>query len=215
VWYTHINNEALGEIMNETTIPTSQTPLFLLDIDGVLNLFDAWEQTGPTWWDTKGRMRRNTKAPAHLREARSGGYSLLLHPDHPDMIAEIEGAFETVWATMWQSSAHLFGTIAGFGVDWGYIDFDSFHEGTEFGRMTGGGVGSYKDKGIKAILGSQPGVWVDDDMTPAQHAWAQRRTEDGIPTLFIQPDPEFGMTREHFERIMAFANEVADARIAA
>lgn len=198
--------------MNHTR---EQKPLFLLDIDGVLNLFDAWERTGKVWWDTKGRMQQHKTAPAHLREEGAGGYRLLLHPEHPEMIAEIETVFEPVWATMWQASAWTFGQRAGFGVDWDYVDFDGMHEGTEFGRMTGGGVGSYKDKGIKAVLGDQPGIWVDDDMTPAQHAWAQARTEAGIPTLFIQPNPEFGMTREHFEQIMAFADAVADARIAA
>lgn len=197
--------------MNENT---TQKPLFLLDIDGVVNLFDAWERTGKVWWDTKGRMQQHKTAPAHLREAVVRGYRLLLHPEHPDMVAEIEQAFECVWATMWQDNAWLAGLELGFGVDWDYIDFDSYRP-VRTGQMTGNGIGNIKNPGIIDILGDRPGVWVDDDMTPAQQAWARRRTEAGIPTLFIQPDPEFGMTLDHFVQIMEFANEVADARIAA
>ena len=190
-------------------------PLFLLDIDGVLNLMDAWIRTGKPWWDTKGRMRWSLTAPSHLDEVRVEGYNLLLHPEHPEMIAQIEDRFECVWATMWQDRAWKVGEKVGFGVDWDYIDFDSYQPTQTFGRMTGNGVGNHKDAGIKDVLGSRPGIWVDDDMTPAQRAWAQRRTEAGIPTLFIQPDPKFGMTRAHFEQIMAFADEVADATMVA
>lgn len=198
--------------MNENN---TQKPLFLLDIDGVLNLFDAWERVGKVWWDTKGRMHQRKVAPAHLTEVEAAGYRLLLHPEHADMVAEIETVFEPVWATMWQDRAWMAGVEMGFGVDWDYIDFDSYRISRPVGQMTGIGIGNIKNPGIIDILGDRPGVWVDDDMTPAQHAWAAARTEAGIPTLFIQPDPEFGMTREHFEQIMAFADEVADARIAA
>ena len=106
---------------------------------------------------------------------------------------------------MWQSGAYLFGQKAGFGVDWDYIDFDSYRPQYGGKRMTGNGVGTYKHPGIVDILGDRPGVWVDDDMTPYQKEWAQKRTEAGIPTLFIQPDPEFGMTREHVDQILDFA----------
>lgn len=196
--------------MNDTQ---DKKPLFLLDIDGVLNLMDAWVPVGKVWWDSKGRMCQQKKAPAHLFEVAAGGYRLLVHPEHPEMIAEIEERFECVWATMWQRHAWLAGMELGFGVTWEYIDFDSHHG--DKGRRTGLGVGNHKHPGIVERLGDRPGVWVDDDMTPAQQAWAQRRTEAGIPTLFIQPDPEFGMTWDHYHQILAFAEQCEDARISA
>jgi hypothetical protein len=191
-------------------------PLFLLDIDGVVNLFDAWIPTGRVWWDTKGRMRQDRVAPAHLREAVAASYRLLLNPSHPEWIAEIvDAGYDPVWATMWQDRAWLFGEQAGFGVDWDYIDFDSFRP--QFGeqRMTGNGVGTYKHPGIVHVFGDRPGVWVDDDMTPFQHEWARKRTEAGIPTLFIQPDPEFGITREHIDQILEFARDLELAGLVA
>lgn len=195
----------------------TKKPLFLLDIDGVLNLFDARIPTGKHWFDTKGRMHAETRVPDHLREAIVHGYSLVLHPEHPDMISEIEELFEPVWATMWQELAWMAGLEMGFGVDWDYIDFDSFYTAEQHAerRRTGVGVGPYKQPGIEAILGDRPGVWVDDDMTPAQILWAQRRTEAGIPTLFIQPDPEFGMTWEHVDEILTFAEDLKLGTVAA
>ena len=186
----------------------SEKPLFLLDIDGVLNLFDAWVPSGPAYWTTKGIRRQPRVAPDHLRQGRAQGYDLLLHPEHPELVAEIEQRYDTVWATMWQSGAYIFGREAGFGVDWDYIDFDSYRPQYGEQRMTGNGVGTYKHPGIVDTLGDRPGIWVDDDMTPFQHEWAQKRTEAGIPTKFIQPDPEFGMTREHFEQILEFAESL-------
>ena len=202
--------------MNTTlTKEADNRPLFLLDIDGVVNLFDAWERTGKVWWDTKGRMQQHKTAPAHLREALVQGYRLLLHPEHPEMVAEFEDRFECVWATMWQDRAWYAGLELGFGMDWDYIDFDSYRIERPVGQMTGIGIGNIKNPGIIDILGDRPGVWVDDDMTPAQIAWAQKRTEAGIPTLFIQPDPEFGMTWDHYHQIIAFAEDLADARMVA
>jgi hypothetical protein len=197
----------------ETDTIQDQTPLFLLDIDGVLNLFDAWVPTGEHYWTSKGELRFKTKAPDHLNLKRAGGYELLLHPQHTAWIAEIEAEFDTVWATMWQDNAWMFGRVAGFGEDWDYVDFDSFRPKIGERRMVGNGVGTYKHPGIVAVLGDKPGVWVDDDMTPFQHEWARKRTEAGIPTLFIQPDPEFGMTREHVDQILAFAKDVAAVSI--
>jgi hypothetical protein len=190
-------------------------PLFLLDIDGVANIFDGWipsDETEPFISKSgETKYRRRHVAPAHLREAWAAGYSLLLDPRHPEWIAEIEAAgFDSVWATMWQDRAATeFAPVAGFGSSWDHLDFHSFHQVGEW-RRTGAGVGSYKWPGITAVLGDDtPGIWVDDDMEPWQHAWAEARTERGIPTLFIQPETHRGMTRDHVNQVLAFARSLA------
>ncbi len=190
-----------------------EKPLLLMDIDGVLNLFDAWIDGG---FDFSGRsVKVKRVAPEHLREVVVGGYRLLLNPDHIEMFEALEEHFDVVWATMWQSGAFRFGKVAGFGEHWDWIPFDDFHKNNSLVGRIGRGVGHHKDPGIKAVLGDQPGVWVDDDMQPDQREWAQKRTEAGIPTLFIQPDPEFGMTWEHYHQILEFLDNLdADSMVA-
>lgn len=170
----------------------NQLPLLLIDVDGVTNLFGAW---------LPGR-----RAPKHLNEAQAAGYRLLLNPEHPQWFAELEPHFEQVHATMWQGLVYEYADVADYGHDWDYIDFD-FHQnsgGTDL--RTGMGVTSYKWPGLMATMGNRPTVYVDDDLTEDQLEWAERRNAAGIPTLFIQPHPSTGMTREHFEQIKQFAS---------
>lgn len=191
-----------------------QKPLLLMDIDGVLNAFGAWERTGQRK-DRHGQWVPTYRAPAHLRASAASGYQLLLNPSHPEWVEDLTVEFEPMWATMWQSRAWEFGEVAGFGVDWDWIDFQAHRPTEVVGRMTGLGVGTYKHPGIVATLGDRPGVWVDDDMTPFQHDWAARRTEAGIPTLFIQPKAFKGMTREHVDQILSFAESLDCVRMTA
>lgn len=167
------------------------TPLVLMDIDGVVNAFGA-----------------KHPIPAHQRFARAGRYTVVLDERHPEWMLEMEARAEMCWATMWQyNAATQFAPVAGFGEDWEYIDFDSFH-GT-LGARTGNGVVNHKWPGILASVGEdQPLVYVDDDMRPDHHRWAALRNEAGIPTLFIQPDPEHGLTRAQYERIIDFLDAV-------
>jgi hypothetical protein len=109
---------------------------------------------------------------------------------------------------MWMERASEFGSVAGFGVDWPFIDFDAMRRTASRSHLRiGAGVGSYKEPGIVATLGERPGIWIDDDMSDEQMDWARMRTEAGVPTLFLRPDPAEGMTRRHFDRVMAFAEE--------
>jgi hypothetical protein len=196
--------------MSETT----NKPILMLDIDGVLNLFDAWEKDG---YDFSGRQPKvKYLAPKHLSTKVALGYKLLLHPEHPEMLRQLEERFDIVWATMWQGNSYDFADVAGFGHKWDYIDFDSFYTADErLNHMRGKGVGPYKQPGIEFIAGDEPAVWVDDDMTRAQHEWARQRDAAGFPTLFIQPDPEFGLTWEHVNELLSFADRVDADRLAA
>ncbi len=184
--------------------------IVMIDIDGVCNVFDGWEVEVDEWMSahTKKPWIRNRKAPAHLKATRARGYNLLLNPEHPEWMAEIEdtGA-EMVWGTMWvHTAATEFAPVAGFGAAWSHIPFNDYHVNTS-GRRMGEGVANYKMPGIADWAEDRPVVWVDDDLTPAEHAWAARRNARGLPTLFIQPDPAVGMTRAHVEQILDFIAE--------
>lgn len=164
-------------------------PLLLMDIDGVLNAFDHPHPDDD---------------PAY-RIDHADGYRLVLRRSHPAEVGELQAPYQVVWATMWQQRAAVFGTRAGLGTDWPYVDFDARQAATTSAR-TGYEVGSYKWPGILEALGpDRPGAWVDDDMHDSQLAWARERTAAGVPTLFLRPDPAVGLTRRHVDRLLAFA----------
>jgi hypothetical protein len=179
--------------------------MLLLDVDGVLNAFGAWELIDPG----QPMRRGNVRAPSRWHHARADGYQLLLRPEHRDWVARLEQRFEMVWATMWQERAVVaLAPVVGFGADWAWIDFTA-HQDHITGQRTGVGIGSYKFPGVVATVGDRPMVWVDDDLEPAIYEWAARRDESGIPTLLVQPSPEEGWTRAELDAVLAFADAVA------
>jgi hypothetical protein len=77
-------------------------------------------------------------------------------------------------------------------------------------QRTGRGVGSYKWPTIEALAeDGRPLVWIDDDMTDWQMAWARKRSAAGMPTLFVRPEPQQGFTWQQFEDVLAFAQRFA------
>ena len=190
-------------------------PLFLLDIDGVTNIFGGWVREVDEFMTRvtgKTQYARRATAPAHLTASHAAGYELLLNPQHPQWIAEVEAAgFDMVWATMWRDRAATdFAPVAGFGHDWDHIDFHAFQplDAWRSAGMTGLGVGGYKAPGIEAVAGDTPAVWVDDDLQSENYRWAARRNAAGIPTLLVQPDPAVGMTRAHIDAVLEFAADL-------
>ena len=185
--------------------PVTDRPLLLLDVDGVLNAFAAWERVDARLPLSRG----NVRAPTGFEPVRVDGYHLLLRPEHADWVARLQTRFDMVWATMWQERAPLsLAPVVGFGADWPWIEFDSYQHYTTTQR-TGFGVGSYKFPGVVATVADRPAVWIDDDLEPAIYDWAAERDSSGVPTLLVQPDPSEGWTRSELDAVLAFAASVA------
>jgi hypothetical protein len=167
--------------------PQPDRPLLLIDIDGVLNAFDA------------RRLDR------HQRRAQAGAYVVVLDRRHPAWFRTLAEHAELRWATMWQEqAATIFGSVADIGTDWPYLDFDSVWMHRTVGR-TGVGVGGYKWPLIEQCGESRrPLVWIDDDMTDRHLAWAQRRDTEEAPTLFVRPHPARGFTEDHYDAVLSF-----------
>ena len=188
-------------------------PLVLVDIDGVLNAFAGWvTQRDPAIVNQIGfDPAPQTVAPEGYRAAAAAGFSLLLHEEHGDWLADVENAgAQMMWSTMWVENAQThFAPVAGFGHHWDFIDFHAHHSKSGWGNagMTGNGVGGYKHPGIDETAGTRPVVVIDDDLTEINYRWAERRNGLGWPTLLIQPDPAVGLTREEADQILAFVRE--------
>jgi hypothetical protein len=178
--------------------------MLLLDVDGVLNAFDAWRPVDPGL----ALRRSNLQPPEGFRAARADGYELLLRSEHVEWVERLEQRFEMVWATMWQQRATLaLAPVVGFGADWPWIDFAA-HQVHGTVQRTGLWIGSYKFPGVVATVGDRPMVWIDDDLEPAIYEWATERDESGIPTLLVQPFPDEGWTQAELDAVLAFADSV-------
>lgn len=189
----------------------------LVDIDGVMNAFNAHTRILDEWMTDKMGTPWYSRDSYGIKdgyvEASAAGYRLIFHEDHPDMIAELEATgAEMIWSTMWTSRApQEFAPVAGFGDNWPYINFHAFQTPGLWRSpaMTGQGVGSFKHPGIAHTAGSDPVVVIDDDLQDDNYEWAERRNAAGLPTLLIQPDPAEGLTWEQVRTIQGFAASVA------
>jgi hypothetical protein len=162
-------------------------PLVLVDIDGVLNAFNA----------------RWLSVDHHV--AQAGAYGVVLDRRHPGWFRALADYAELRWATMWQAqAAPQFGRVAGIGTDWDFLDFDSVWERRTVGR-TGVGVGGYKwPLIIECGEADRALVWIDDDLTDQHLDWADDRAASGRPTLFVRPDPAKGFTEDQFDLVLEF-----------
>ena len=155
--------------------------------------------------------------PPHLRFARAAGYHLYLDRRHPKWIDELERRFEMVWSSMWQDhAADPFGIVAGFGTSWRHIPFDRINRSPlhydPFEGPTSSRIAEIKMAGIQHTVGDRPAVVVDDDFGHHERAWAEARTQSGIPTLVITPYSEYGLERKHVDLMRAFATKLRDGQ---
>ena len=188
----------------------SNKPLILVDIDGVLNAFNAWNAVDDDRYPRGYRWEAPKQGFAHRM---AEGHSLLVPHTAHDHLTTLAALGEPVWATMWQNKAAAFARAAflDFAADWDFIDFHAHRPADDdriWGRW-GAGVGSYKAPGIAATAGDRPMVWIDDDLQVENHMWAQARNEAGIPTLLVQPDPRVGLLPEHVTEIVNWVATLA------
>jgi hypothetical protein len=67
------------------------------------------------------------------------------------------------------------------------------------------GSAHWKIDAIDEYAAHRPTAWIDDNVDETCTAWAERRT---APTLIVRTDPAVGLTDEHVERLLAWADEI-------
>lgn len=163
-------------------VPDDSRPLLLVDVDGVIALFnmDGSEPAG-VW---------------HLIE----GFAYYLATEAAAMLHEAAEHFELVWCTGWEDRANdhlprLAKTPGPLPV-------------IKFARNPGRANAHWKLDEIDAYAGDRPVAWIDDALDGNCDAWAEQRTARGVPTLLVRTEPHRGMQREHLGALVAFADHV-------
>lgn len=160
-------------------------PLLLVDVDGVLALFNLEAAPPAGVW--------------HMIE----GFPYYLATETAALLHELAEHFELVWCTGWEDRANdhlprLLGTPGPLPV-------------IRFARNPGRANAHWKLDEIAAYAGDRPVAWIDDALDDHCHAWATLRHANGAPTLLVQTLPHLGMERDHVVELIAFAADVAGA----
>jgi hypothetical protein len=161
---------------------TSERPLLMVDIDGVISLFsDGWG-AGGTGATQPGSFHSIEGMP-HFLSATAAAHLLALSEE-----------FELVWASGWEERAdehlpHLLGLPQ-------RLPF------LRFERAVGRANAHWKLDAIDAFAGARPLAWIDDALGPACEEWALARD---APTLLVQTDPRQGLTAVEARRLSEWA----------
>jgi hypothetical protein len=180
-------------------------PLLMLDIDGVLSLFGFPPHRPPA-----GSFHAIEGVPHFLSAAAA------------PLLSRLSSVFELVWASGWEERAndHL-PALLGLGRPLPFLTFERQAAAEGAAESEGAAETSaesqdaasgsmrahWKLHAVDSYAGSRPLAWVDDAFNDACEHWAAARA---FPTLLIATEPAVGLTADHAERLIAWANAAAD-----
>ena len=157
-------------------------PILFLDVDGVISLFGF-----PTGGPPPGVFHSIDGIPHCIGDRAA------------DLIARRGERFELVWATGWEEKANEYlPHLLGMPGDLPVLTFD--------GRAVFGSA-HWKLGAIDAYAGDRPAAWIDDFVDDECRAWAERRQ---APTLIIEAESAIGLTEEHVEELLRWADGVGE-----
>ena len=160
----------------------SGKPLLLVDVDGVLSVFNF-----------------DTVSPPPGRAVLIDGVPHLLSSHAADVLRSVSSRFECAWCTGWEERAdeHL-PWLLDLPRGWPHVPLRA-------ARGPGHGVaGHWKLGAIERFAApDRPLAWVDDAFDPTCFAWAEARP---APTLLVECDPAVGLASDGGQALLAFAD---------
>ncbi len=159
-----------------------QKPILFVDVDGVISLFgfpSRGQPPGQFHWVDGIAHCISDVAGAQLKR-----------------LAEV---YELIWATGWEDRAneHLPHLLK--------LPFRELPCLTFDGRAVFGSA-HWKLEALEEFAGDRPAAWIDDNLDADCRAWAERRS---APTLLVQTETHVGITDQHVETLLAWADELA------
>jgi hypothetical protein len=169
-------------VKHEGSPGTSSRPLLFVDVDGVISLFGF-----PNAESAPGRFHF-VDGIAHCIGPNSGG-----------RLKRLIQRFDAVWATGWEDKAneYLPSLLGMRDLNLPVLGFD--------GRAVFGSA-HWKVDAIDQYAGDRPAAWIDDNLDDRCERWADERD---APTLLLRTNPATGISDEHVERLLTWADEVS------
>jgi hypothetical protein len=160
-------------------------PILFVDVDGVISLFGfspaSDELPGPFHW--------------------IDGIAHCIPEDVGRRLARLSTRFELVWATGWEEKANEYLPYI-LGLPVRELPCLLFQGRAVFGSS------HWKLDAIDEYAGDRPAAWIDDNIDDDCHAWAAGRE---APTLLVETESATGLTNEHVDRLLAWADELEAA----
>ncbi len=161
----------------------TRKPILFVDVDGVISVFgfspDAGKLPGPFHW--------------------IDGVAHCIPLDIGQRLARLSSRFELVWATGWEEKANE------------YLPYILDLPARElpclmFQGQAVFGSAHWKLDAISDYAGERPAAWIDDNIDDACRYWATARE---APTLLIETKSAVGITDEHVDTLLSWADEVS------
>jgi hypothetical protein len=167
--------------VKRTQQKSDNRPILFVDVDGVISLF-GFHPTGP---------------PPGTFHAIDG----IIHcigSEAAARLARLADRYQLVWATGWEEKANEYLVhILELPEDLPVLTFQ--------GRAVFGSS-HWKLDAIDDYARGRPAAWIDDNLDERCERWAASRTE---PTLLVETESALGITDDHVELLLRWADEVS------
>ena len=157
-------------------------PILFVDVDGVISVFgffpDAGRLPGPFHW--------------------IDGVAHCIPPDVGERLVRLSSRFELVWATGWEEKANEYLPYI-LDLPARELPCLAFQGQAVFGSA------HWKLDAISHYAGGRPAAWIDDNLDEACRYWASERE---APTLLVETASAVGITDEHVDTLLTWADDV-------
>jgi hypothetical protein len=161
----------------------TRNPILFVDVDGVISVFgfspDAGELPGPFHW--------------------IDGVAHCIPPDAGERLVRLSNRFELVWATGWEEKANEYLPYI-LGLPFAELPCLLFEGNAVFASA------HWKLDAISDYAVDRPAAWIDDSIDDACRSWATARE---APTLLVETESDVGITDDHVDTLIAWADEVS------
>ena len=118
-----------------------------------------------------------------------------------ERLGRLAERFELVWATGWKDRANEYLPRI-LGLEAPELPSVTYSNPPEVDAR-------WKLPGIDEYAGDRPAAWIDDNLSGPCERWARERE---APTLLIRSEPATGISEEHVERLLEWADQVTAMR---
>src|SRR4051795_12589368 len=125
------------------------------------------------------------------------GVGHYIPPESGPRLSRLAERFELVWATGWEEKANEYLP--------GLLQMPSKLPTLTFDGRAVFGTAHWKLEAIDEYAGDRPAAWIDDSLDERCTRWAEERP---APTLLVETEPAVGITDEHVEILLRWAEEV-------